>query len=115
MAVHLFRLRRLAVHAAPRRAGGPPMLGLVPLPAPPALTLTGTTRDSAGVALPACAVELYRRNEDQTQGVFVDRTVSDGSGNFSFVVGPGQAYQYIAYLAGAPDVAGVSVRDLAGV
>lgn len=122
MPIHLFKLRRLTLATnqgtgtgrATRKGRGPSMRGLTPLPAPPPLIISGITRDSAGAALGGCTVELYRRNQDQTLGLFVESTTSDGAGNFSFAVGPGLQYQHIAYKVGAPDVAGVSVRDLAG-
>lgn len=100
---------------AARRGRPPPLQGKQVLPGLPALAIVGVTRDSAGAPLGSCEVELYRRAQDQTQGVYVARVVSDGSGNFTFSpVGLGQLYQHIAYKPGAPDVAGVSVRTVAG-
>lgn len=109
----LFKLRVLRCLDVGEDGVGP-WLGSVPLPVLPTVTLAGVTRDNTGAVLPNCEVELYRRDQDQTFGIFVARAVSDGSGNFSFVVGPGQQYQHIAYLAGSPDRAGISLRTLAG-
>ena len=95
--------------------GVPACLLMRPLPVLPRLVITGITRSNTGAVLGACTVELYRRNQDQTRGVFVDSTTSDASGNFSFVVGLGQQYQHLAYKVGAPDVAGISVRTLIGI
>jgi hypothetical protein len=96
------------------KKGVAPILGNKPMPVQPKITITGVTRDNVGAALGNCVVELYRRNQDQTQGTFVERTISDGAGNFSFSVGLGQQYQHISYQVGAPDKAGVSVRTLVG-
>jgi GH24 family phage-related lysozyme (muramidase) len=92
----------------------PPLRGYQVLPQHPPFTITGVTRDSAGAALGTCDVELYVRNQAQTQGTYINRTVSDGSGNFAFNVGIGQFYQHIAYKTGSPDVAGISLRTLVG-
>ncbi len=99
---------------AARKGVGPSWIGARPLPTNPRLTIAGVTRDSTGAALGNCEVELYRRRQDQSGMDFVERTVSDGSGNFSFVVGAGMLYQHVCYLAGSPDRAAVSVRTLAG-
>lgn len=93
---------------------GPSVIGFVPLPVPPGVNITGVTRDSTGAALGNCEVELYMRNGGQTAGTFVARTTSDGSGNFTFRVGPGQFYQHIAYQVGSPDKAGISTRTVVG-
>jgi hypothetical protein len=96
---------------------GPWMHGFYPLPGLPSITITGITRDNAGAPLGNCEVELYRRVADggNTLGQFVERTTSDGSGNFTFrLVGLGQNYQHIAYQVGSPDKAGISARTLVG-
>lgn len=70
--------------------------------------ITGVTRDSAGLALAACTVDLFRTVDD----LLMNSTVSDVSGNYTFyptVAGP---YYIVAYLAGAPDVAGTTVQTL---
>jgi len=72
--------------------------------------VTGITKDSSGAVLPNCALALYRTQDDSV----VSYTVSDGSGNYSFVCGPGQHY-VVAYKVGTPDVAGTTVDTLVGV
>lgn len=72
--------------------------------------ITGVTKDSAGAALGGCTVMLFNtvtNAVEQTQ-------VSDGSGNYSFVVDKTRAWYAVAYKVGAPDVAGTTVNMLAG-
>lgn len=74
--------------------------------------ITGVTRDSTGVALGSCSIDLFESATD----IRVANTISDGSGNFSFVLGNNSGTYYIvAYKAGAPDLAGTSVNTLAPV
>lgn len=74
--------------------------------------LTGTTRDSAGVALGNCVVELFDANTDTK----IDQTTSDGNGIFSFNIRHMQYPLYIvAYKSGSPDVIGVSLPTLSAV
>lgn len=72
-------------------------------------SITGVTRDSAGVALADCAVDLFLTAED----TLVASTISDGSGNYAFTL-PGNSQNFFirAYKAGSPDVAGTSVNTL---
>lgn len=72
--------------------------------------ITGITKDSAGAALGNCTVRLFNAATNTLE----QTTVSDGSGNYSFVVNKTQLYFEVAYLTGAPDVAGTTVRTLAG-
>jgi hypothetical protein len=109
----LLRGRQAIVNSAKKGIG--PLRSNEPMPVQPRITITGITRDGAGAALGNCEVELYRRNQDQTTGTFVERTTSDGAGNFSFIVGLGQKYQHISYQVGAPDKAGISARTLIGI
>jgi len=75
-------------------------------------SLSGVTRDSAGVALGDCVVDLFLNSED----TLVASTVSDGSGNYRFTLsGNSQTYFVRAYKAGSPDVAGTSVNTLTAV
>ena len=72
-------------------------------------SLSGVTRDSAGVALANCVVDLFLNSED----TLVASTTSDGSGVYGFILsGNSQTYYVRAYKAGAPDVAGTSVNTL---
>lgn len=77
-----------------------------------AFTISGVTRDAAGVALAGCEVDLFHSASD----ALVARTVSDGSGGFSFTIGNNSDYFYVrAYKLGSPDVGGTSVNTLSGV
>jgi hypothetical protein len=70
--------------------------------------LSGITRDSTGAVLGGCTVEMFYTLGD----VWVQGTVSDASGAFSFSqMAPGP-YYFVAYLPGSPDVAGTSVNTL---
>ena len=74
--------------------------------------LSGITRDSSGVALGGCEVELMLTATD----VKVDKVASDTSGNYSFKSGQyGKTYYIVAYKAGSPDVAGTTVNTLVAV
>lgn len=78
---------------------------------PPNLKISGVTRDSSGVALAACTVDLFRTIDNQ----FILQTISDGSGNYVFDgVQQGFTYYVVAYLAGAPDTAGTTLNTLVG-
>lgn len=98
------RVRLSALGTAPLMAAN--------LPLPTAkFSITGTTKDSTGAALASCALELFRTTDDTPQ----IRSISDGSGAYSFSVGQGQTYYIVAYKAGSPDVAGTTVNTLIGV
>jgi hypothetical protein len=73
-------------------------------------TITGVTRDQFGTALGTCTVYLINWN---SKG-FEQTTVSDGSGNYSFVVDPTGQYRVISDDAGNT-VAGISLNNLVGV
>ena len=74
--------------------------------------ITGVTKDSTGVALGNCVVQLFRTGDD----VLVQETSSDGSGNYTCNPPNNAGYFYIvAYKAGSPDVAGTTVNTLAAV
>ena len=73
------------------------------------IRIYGVTKDSAGAVLGNCVVDLFRTATD----VLVESTVSDGSGNYSFLTATPAAQHYVvAYKAGAPDVAGTTVNTL---
>lgn len=74
-----------------------------------AYTITGVTKDSAGVALGGCTVDLMLTASDTK----VDTQTSDGSGNYSFAA-TGGPYYIVAYKKGVPDVSGTSVDTLKG-
>ena len=74
-------------------------------------TISGVTKDSSGNPLANCVVHLFRTGDDSA----VAKTTSDGSGNYSFTLGDNAGNFYVvAYLPGAPDVAGVTVNTLIG-
>ena len=89
------------------------LLGILPLPTLPKLTISGITRDSTGTILGGCVVELLRTQYD----VKVDSTISDAvTGAYEFsVVGLGQQYYIVAYKSGSPDVAGTTRNDIIGI
>ena len=73
-------------------------------------SITGVTRDSTGAVLGSCEVHLFQTGFD----IEIAQTTSDGSGNFTFIIGNNAGYFYIvAYKAGSPDVAGTTVNTLA--
>ena len=80
---------------------------------PQMLRISGVTKDSAGVILGSCVVELYRTSDDMP----LEKVTSDATtGVYQFSsVSLGQAYYVVAYKAGAPDVAGTTVNTLVGV
>ena len=72
-------------------------------------SISGVTRTSAGATLGNCAVHLFESATD----IEIAQTTSDGSGNFTFVIGTNAGFFYIvAYKPGSPDVAGTSVNTL---
>ena len=77
---------------------------------PPDAILSGVTRDSAGAALGGCTVDLFRQDDNRWQA----RTVSDGSGNYSFTVMNGTPWFIREYLAGVPDRAGTTKNNITG-
>ena len=75
-------------------------------------TITGVTKDSAGVSLGSCDVTLYETGSNTVLG----KTISDGSGNYTFTVPTNSSYKYVvSYKVGSPDVAGTTVNTLVAV
>jgi hypothetical protein len=72
--------------------------------------VTGVTKNSQGVNLGGCTVDLFRTVDD----LKVNSVVSDSSGNFTIVLGTDSyhAYYLTAYLSGSPDVAGITVNNI---
>jgi len=110
-------------NVVPRLNGNVPIQPLFqpqmpPRPSVRGITITGVSRDSVGAALGGCECVLLRRvdaDEPTERYAEVERQTSDGSGNYSFsVIGPGEDYRVIFYLAGAPNRAGTTDRNLAG-
>lgn len=83
-------------------------------PYPPTyFRIAGTTRDASGAPLGNCVVDWFNTADD----LKFDTTTSDANGLFEFRTAgqPPNAYYLVAYKAGSPDVAGVSVNTLTGV
>lgn len=67
--------------------------------------VSGITRNAAGVALAGVTVDVYSESR-----VWIDRTVSDGSGAFAFTnLGVGRVF-LIATKEDVPEVTGTSVH-----
>jgi hypothetical protein len=74
--------------------------------------ISGYTRNATGAILPNCDVHLFRTVDDAE----IDQTTSDAAGYYEFRTAiPVERYYAVAYLAGAPDVAGTTVNTLVGV
>ena len=69
--------------------------------------LSGITRDSAGVVLATCKVELFTGGNRS-----VAVTVSGADGSFSFSNPGSGPFFLVAYKQGSPDVAGTTVNTL---
>ena len=72
--------------------------------------ITGVTKDSSGVVLASCIVQLFRTSDD----AFQSESVSDSDGRYllyPIVTGP---FYIVAYKAGATDVAGTTINTLVG-
>lgn len=78
-----------------------------------AFVLTGTTVTGAGVPLGNCRVIAYQSGWRyvETGPKIIAETVSDGSGAFTLSL-RNIDYQLVAYLAGSPDLAGVTRQDV---
>lgn len=74
-------------------------------------SISGTTRNSAGTALPACAVNLF---ETATE-LWRAGVTSDSLGAFSFPVNGDRAFFLNGYKTGSPDVAGTTLNTLMGI
>lgn len=82
-----------------------------PLYMVPLLTVSGITKDSTGVILGSCVVQLFQTNNSQ----FIQQTTSNANGEFAFSpVNSSQTYYIVAYKQGAPSTAGTTVNTLIG-
>jgi len=70
--------------------------------------ISGITIDQLGARLPGCTVKAF----NSVTNVFVDQTISDGSGNYSMNLPRGNTYFLVAYKAGSPNKAGTSVNTI---
>lgn len=79
-------------------------------------TLTGTTVNGSGVAVPNARVIAYQSGWRYVDGgtKIIAETVSDGSGAFSMLL-RNIDYQLVAYKEGSPDLGGVSRQDVTPV
>lgn len=88
---------------------------LIPYP-PTLLRLVGVSRDSAGVALGGCTCTLFLVTKSDGTGADVftqkDQQVSDGSGNYSFMVSTVGDWRVTFDLAGSPTRAGLTLKNL---
>jgi len=70
--------------------------------------VTGITIDQLGARLPGCTVKAF----NSVTNVFVDQTISDGSGNYAMNLPKGNTYFLVAYKVGSPNKAGTSVSTI---
>jgi hypothetical protein len=105
-----------SLSSALRKGVAPFMPELMPIMGPIGLTISGVSRDSTGAALGGCTCTLFRVNTAGPLTTFTQLavTTSDGSGNYSFVVGTDGPYRVTFDLDGAPIRAGISLKTLAG-
>jgi hypothetical protein len=82
--------------------------------APNILIITGVSRDSSGVIIPNCTMNLFKVDSTGTYKTYthMGTTISDGSGNYSFVVGAG-AYRVTGDNA-AETLAGLTLNNISG-
>ena len=78
---------------------------------PQRYAVSGVTKDSTGTPLGNCQMHLFRTNNDSIAAL----GTSNGSGNYSLGASPAVQHYVVAYLPGAPDVAGTTVNTLVGV
>jgi hypothetical protein len=78
--------------------------------------LTGTTVNGTGTPIPNCRVIVYQSGWRMVSDmpVIIAETISDGSGNFSFLL-RNIDYQLTAYIEGSPDRAGITRQDVTPV
>ena len=77
---------------------------------PVTYTIEGYTKKGADSSvLPSCTVYLFRTDTK----AYVDATTSDASGYYSFTVDNNTVeYFLVAYLDGAPDMAGTTIKTV---
>jgi hypothetical protein len=79
------------------------------------VTVAGTTKDNAGVALGSCDVYLFRDNGNDTATYIAYQESNSVTGAYSFTVFPGSAYFVVAFKGGATPVMDVTDRTLTAV
>lgn len=88
------------------------LMGRLPQPVS-VFTISGTTKDETGAALPGATCYLMDMSDGTPR--LVQTTISDGSGNYSFSVGGGINYWIVDYKVGSPDKAGATLNTLTGI
>jgi hypothetical protein len=68
--------------------------------------VSGITKDASG-PLPGVTVDLYSESR-----VWLDRTISDGTGAYSFNVGDNGGRFLVSYKEGGPEVAGTTIHNV---
>lgn len=74
-------------------------------------TIAGVSVDSAGAPLAACIIELYRAGDNS----FVDRTVSDGVGAYTFNLEMNSGLFYVVAFNAAGTLTGATLPILVAV
>lgn len=89
-------------------------IGRMPIFAKPVFTgaflASGVTRDGAGAALGSCTVDLFEAHAPGDVPRWVGRTVSDGSGNFSFNVSSNATLYWARAVGPTGLLAGVTLE-----
>lgn len=81
---------------------------IFPLP----YTISGVTKDAAGVPVTGCSVVLYRTADDSIAA----RDISDDvTGAFRIDASSEITHYAVAYKSGSPDLAGVTVNTLSAI
>jgi hypothetical protein len=111
----LFHLRPIVAGDNEFGGVGPFVAARTPLPVD-SVSIIGVSRDAAGAPLGGCTCTLFKVTETSGLPVFTQYAsmVSDGSGNFSFVVGFDGPYRVTWDLDGTPVRAGISLKTLSG-
>lgn len=108
----LFYMAERRAHSGLQLGMGPSLQGRIPLPAARVI-LSGSTKNASGVGIGGCTVKIFRTADN----AYIGSTVSDASGNYEYALPAGSSveqYFSVAYLAGAPDVAGTTLNNLTG-
>lgn len=71
---------------------------------------SGVTRDGAGATLGSCTVDLFEAHAPGDVPRWIGRTVSDGSGNFSFQVSSNATTYWARAVNAAGALAGVTLE-----
>ena len=72
--------------------------------------VSGVTRDTVGTAKGGCTVQVF----ETLTGILRGTTISDANGNYAVEIAGDRTIQLYAtaYLAGSPDIAGMTVNTL---